>query len=46
MVADGSKLGDVQLARICGMDEVDLLVTDPGAVEALRAAHLQMMLAT
>jgi DeoR family transcriptional regulator of aga operon len=49
VVADGSKLGDVQLARICGVDEVDLLVSDAGAdpveVEALRAVELEVVLA-
>lgn len=49
VVADGSKLGDVQLARICGLDEVDLLITDaaaePATVEALRAAGLHVALA-
>jgi len=49
VVADGSKLGDVQLARICGIDEVDLLISDIDAagdeVEALRAAELEVVLA-
>lgn len=31
VVADGSKLGEVEVARICQVDEVDLLVTDAGA---------------
>lgn len=46
VVADGSKLGDVQLARICGLDEVDLLITDAAAdaaaVESLRDADLDV----
>jgi DeoR family transcriptional regulator of aga operon len=49
VVADGSKLGDVQLARICAIDEVDLLVTDaaanPDDVEDLRAAELDVVIA-
>jgi DeoR family transcriptional regulator of aga operon len=46
VVADGSKLGDIRLARICGLDDVDLLVTDAGAepaiVESLRATGLEV----
>jgi DeoR family transcriptional regulator of aga operon len=42
VVADGSKLGSVRLARIVGLDEVDELITDdsadPAALEAVRAA--------
>jgi DeoR family transcriptional regulator of aga operon len=49
VVADASKLGAVQLARICGLDEVDLLITDAAAdataLEALRAADLDIALA-
>ena len=28
VVADASKLGEVEVARVCGIDEVDLLITD------------------
>lgn len=46
VVADGSKLGDIRLARVCGLDDVDLLVTDaaadPGVLEELRAAGLDV----
>jgi len=31
VVADGSKLGRVAFARICGVDEIDDLITDAGA---------------
>lgn len=31
VVADGSKLGRVALSRLCGIDDVDLLVTDASA---------------
>jgi DeoR family transcriptional regulator, aga operon transcriptional repressor len=44
VVADGSKVGRVLLARICGVDEVDELITDdsvdPVALRALRGAGL------
>ena len=40
VLADGSKLGRVEVARLCGVGDVDLLITgrsaDPTAVEALR----------
>jgi DeoR family transcriptional regulator of aga operon len=46
VVADSSKLGDIRLARICGLDDVDLLVTDaaaePAIVETLRATGLEV----
>lgn len=46
VVADSSKLGDIRLARICGLDDVDLLVTDaaaePAMVETLRATGLEV----
>src|SRR5215211_7035959 len=31
IVADGSKVGQVELARVCGIEEVSLLITDPTA---------------
>lgn len=31
IVADGSKLGETELARVCGIDEVSMLVTDATA---------------
>ena len=40
VLADGSKIGAVKLARLCSVEEVDLVLTgrsaDPAAVEALR----------
>jgi DeoR family transcriptional regulator of aga operon len=49
IVADGSKVGRVELAYLCGVDEVDLLITDssadPAVLNALRERELQVMLA-
>jgi DeoR family transcriptional regulator of aga operon len=48
VVADSSKLGQVAFARICGIDDVDELITDsdaaPDEVEAVRAAGLEVTL--
>ena len=42
IVADGTKIGEVELARVCTLEEVDLLITDESAdtdvVKDLRAA--------
>jgi DeoR family transcriptional regulator, aga operon transcriptional repressor len=47
--ADGSKLGQVALAHVCDLDDVDLLITDTGAdrelVAALRDTGLEVQLA-
>jgi DeoR family transcriptional regulator of aga operon len=40
VVADGSKVGRLALARICGVDAVDELITDAGA-DAAEAARLE-----
>jgi DeoR family transcriptional regulator of aga operon len=49
LVADGSKLGETALAYLCGVDEVDLLITDtsadPTILTALRERGLEVMLA-
>ncbi len=49
VVADGSKIGQITFARICGLDEVHLLVTDESApaaeVAALRTAGLRVEIA-
>lgn len=49
VVADGSKLGEVEVARICQVDEVDLLVTDasadPRVVDDLMRAGLTVTVA-
>lgn len=46
VVADGSKVGRVLLARIAGLDEVDELITDESAdrvaLEAIRAAGVEV----
>lgn len=46
LLAHGSKLGAHQVARICGVEDVDLLITgpsaDPAALKALRAAGLEV----
>lgn len=46
--ADASKLGQVALAHVCELDDVDLLLTDrsadPGLVAALRETGLQVEL--
>jgi len=48
IVADGSKLGRVELAYLCGIEEIDLLITDNSAditmVNALREKDLEVML--
>jgi DeoR family transcriptional regulator, aga operon transcriptional repressor len=40
VLADGSKLGRIELSRLCAIDEVDMVITgesaDPTVVEALR----------
>jgi DeoR family transcriptional regulator of aga operon len=42
IVADGTKIGEVELARVCTLEDVDLLITDESAdahvVKDLRAA--------
>jgi DeoR family transcriptional regulator, aga operon transcriptional repressor len=49
VVADGSKIGKVCLARICPVTDVALLVTDPtadpAALEAIRRAGTEVVLA-
>jgi DeoR family transcriptional regulator, aga operon transcriptional repressor len=48
VVADSSKLGQVAFARICGLDEVDELISDagaePGLVDAIRSAGVHVTL--
>ncbi len=48
VVADSSKLGQVAFARICGLGDVDELITDsdaaPAEVEAVRGAGLEVTL--
>ena len=49
VVADGSKVGAVELAPLCDVSEVDLLITgataDPATVAALRERGLQVLVA-
>jgi DeoR family transcriptional regulator, aga operon transcriptional repressor len=49
VVADGSKVGNVELAYLCSVDEIDLLITDnsadPAVLSALRERELEVMLA-
>ena len=49
IVADGSKVGRIELAYLCGVDEIDLLITDssadPSILNTLREKELQVMLA-
>lgn len=46
LLAHGSKLGAHQMARICGVQDIDLLITgpsaDPAALQALRAVGLEV----
>jgi DeoR family transcriptional regulator of aga operon len=49
IVADGSKVGQVEVAYLCGIEEIDLLITDrsadPAILTALRERGLEVMLA-
>jgi DeoR family transcriptional regulator of aga operon len=49
VVADGSKVGKVCLARICGITDIAVLVTDssadPAGVESIRRAGAQVVVA-
>ncbi len=49
VVADGSKVGVVELAPLCDVSEVDLLITgssaDPATVEGLRGRGLDVLVA-
>ena len=49
LVADGSKVGEVELAYLCDVDDVDLLITDnsadPAILAALRERGLEILIA-
>ena len=49
VVADSTKLGQVELARICAVGDIDVLVTDVGAdrelLDAVRAAGPEVLVA-
>jgi DeoR family transcriptional regulator of aga operon len=42
VVADGSKIGQVELARLCPIGDVDLLITGPSAEPAVLAALVEL----
>lgn len=48
IVADGSKVGQVKLAYLCNIDEIDLLITDnsadPAVIKMLRERDLEVLL--
>jgi DeoR family transcriptional regulator of aga operon len=48
LVADGSKIGKVELANTCNVDEIDLLITDssadPAILSTLRESGLEIMI--
>jgi DeoR family transcriptional regulator of aga operon len=48
LVADGSKIGKVELANTCNIDEIDLLITDssadPAILSTLRESGLEIMI--
>lgn len=50
IVADGSKVGEIELAKLCSIEEIDLLITDgsadPAVLNALRERDLEIMLAS
>jgi DeoR family transcriptional regulator of aga operon len=50
VVADASKLGEVEVAKVCDLREASMVVTDAGAdpavVEDLRAEGIEVRLAT
>lgn len=49
VLADGSKLGAVHLARLCGIDDVDVVVTgasaDPAVIDELRQHDVDVVVA-
>jgi DeoR/GlpR family transcriptional regulator of sugar metabolism len=49
IIADGSKVGGIELAKLCNIDEIDMLITDNSAdhavLNALRERDLEVMLA-
>jgi DeoR family transcriptional regulator, aga operon transcriptional repressor len=49
IIADGSKVGGIELAKLCNIDEIDMLITDssadPAVLNALRERDLEVLLA-
>ena len=47
VLADGSKLGRVEVARLCGVEDIDLVITgrsaDPAVVDALRERDCEVL---
>ena len=50
VVADGTKIGKVEVAQVCGIEDIDLLITDrsvdPTLLAALRERGLEVLLAS
>jgi DeoR family transcriptional regulator, aga operon transcriptional repressor len=48
LVADGSKIGKIELANMCNLDDIDLLITDnsadPAILNTLREGGLEIMI--
>ena len=49
ILADGSKIGRIELAQLCAVDEVDMVITDetasPPIVAALRERGCEVVIA-
>ena len=49
VLADGCKIGRVEVARLCSVDEIDLVITgesaDPDVVAALRERECEVQIA-
>jgi len=49
IIADGSKVGGIELAKLCSIDEIDMLITDssadPAVINVLRERDLEVLLA-
>lgn len=50
VVADSSKVGQIEVAYLCNVEDIDLLITDesadPGEIAALRERNVEILLAT
>lgn len=49
VVADGSKVGQIEVAYLCGVEDIDVLITDgsaePGELAALRERNVEIVVA-
>ena len=49
VMADGSKLGRIELAHLCPIDDIDIVITgqsaDPSLVDALRERDCEVVIA-